>query len=240
MSLKGSWPFTHFLAFFAGVIQWFLGLTVDHPGTMFCNMVFHIVCLSSGAIVTIFAFVWPFLLMLTFNMFFQSCFGTETLASTRGSLTYYWVSLLVSIPEVACKVRLSRLYNTTDMAKRTLPFNWWFLWYFRFIASGRESGFVDVEAGSSASWVSEEETWSPLGWSTGPLCRGPALLLIATALRWEESDLGDMIGKVCTMVSFSWFTAASTAGANFCLSNSSMTKSEALTIGPSSIFSFHL
>ena len=115
MSLKGGWPLAQFLAFFARVIQRFLGLTVDHPGTMFCNMVFHIVCLCSGAIVAVFAFVWPFLLMLTFNMFFQRCFGTETLASTQRSLTYYWVSLLVSKPEVACKVRFSWLYNTTNM-----------------------------------------------------------------------------------------------------------------------------
>ena len=84
MSLKGGWPLAHFLAFFARVIQRFLGLTVDHPGTMFCNTVFNIVGFCSGAIVAVFAFVWPFLLMLAFDVFFQRCSGTETLASTWG------------------------------------------------------------------------------------------------------------------------------------------------------------
>ena len=115
MSLKGGWALANLLAFFARVIQWFLGLTVDHPGTMFCNTVFNIVGFCSGAIVAVFALVWPFLLMLAFNVFFQRCSGTETLASTWGSVTYYWVSLLVSKPEVACKVRFSWLYNTTNM-----------------------------------------------------------------------------------------------------------------------------
>ena len=68
MSLKGGWPLAHFLAFFARVIQRFLGLTVDHPGTMFCNTVFNIVGFCSGAL-AVFAFVWPFLLMLAFNVF---------------------------------------------------------------------------------------------------------------------------------------------------------------------------
>ena len=115
---------------FARVIQRFLGLTVDHPGTMFCNMVFNIVGFCSGAIVAVFALVWPFLLMLTFNVFFQRCSGTESLASIRGSVTYNWVSLLVSKPEMACKVRFSWLYNTTNMTNiffGTLPSNWWFL-----------------------------------------------------------------------------------------------------------------
>ena len=68
MSLKGGWPLTHFLAFFARVIQWFLGLLIDHPGTMLCNMVFNIVCLGSGAIVAIWAFVGKLLFVLSFNM----------------------------------------------------------------------------------------------------------------------------------------------------------------------------
>ena len=103
---------------------------------MFCNMVFNIVGFCSGAIVAVFALVWPFLLMLAFNVFFQRCSGTETLASTWGSVTYYWVSLLVSKPEVACKVRFSWLYNTinlTNIFLGTPPSKWWFLWCLRLI-----------------------------------------------------------------------------------------------------------
>ena len=106
--------------------------------------------------------------------------------------------------------------------------------------SGRESGFADVEAGSSAGWASEEETCSPPGWRTGPLCRGPALFRAATAFRCDDSEVGDIVGRVCTIVSSSWLTAVSTAGDNLGLSNSSITRRAALTIGPSSLFNFHL
>ena len=51
MSLKGGWALANLLAFFARVIQWLFGFTVDHPGTMFCNTVFNIVGFCSGDIV---------------------------------------------------------------------------------------------------------------------------------------------------------------------------------------------
>ena len=69
MSLKGGWALAHLFAFLAGVIKRLLGLSVDQPGTMLGSVVLYIICLGSGAIVAIWAFVWKLLLVLSFNMF---------------------------------------------------------------------------------------------------------------------------------------------------------------------------
>ena len=113
MLLKGGWAIADFLAFFARVIQRLLGLTVHHLGTMIGNTVFNIVGLSSGAIVAIFAFVGPLLLMLAFHMLFKGSSGTETLPSTRWPFTNYGLSFPVNFPQMACQIRLSWLHNTT-------------------------------------------------------------------------------------------------------------------------------
>ena len=131
MLLEGGWALANFLAFFARIIQWLFGFTVHHPGTMFGDSVLHIVGLSPGAKVAIFAFVEPLLLMLPILMLLECSFGTETLTSARGNFTNYGVSFPVNFPQMACEIRLSWFHNTTVVTHIffwSSPFHWWFWW----------------------------------------------------------------------------------------------------------------